>query len=166
MRHESSPCVLLGLNAAPPSVASVLPSGCIVQCLSGPIECCRRPYHFRPLAVVQEHVEQEAAAAAAAAGEAAGDHPDNDNNSINWEQRLAGKDSAAVFKCMQWDPDFETDECEIGWDDRFLGLMRKPLAKFKGDAIPWHRVVAFWYRGELVWSRRAKLQELLERDGK
>merc|ERR1712000_257930 len=113
LRHESSPCVLLGLNAAPPSVASILPSGCVVQCLPGPIECCRRQYHFRPLAVVQEPTEHEgeaagAAAAAAAVGDAAGENPDNDNNVINWEQRLAGKDSAAVYKCMQWDPEFET----------------------------------------------------------
>ena len=41
--------------------------------------------------------------------------------------------------------------------------MRKAVARFTPDKIPWHRVVVFYYANEVVWSRPLKLQQLLDK---
>jgi hypothetical protein len=60
---------------------------------------------------------------------------------VDFAQRVAGLTSEKVYSAIQWDPVWQTGLNEIGWEDRFLGLMRKPVASFSSAAIPFHRVV-------------------------
>jgi len=97
--------------------------------------CCRKPYRWRPPAALnaEEGLKDEAEEEEEAEEELA-----NDNN-VNLEKRLLGKDSEKAYAALKWDPVWSSGLVEIGWEDRFLGLMRKPLAKYSSDRVPFHR---------------------------
>ena len=65
-----------------------------------------------------------------------------------------------MLKCIKWHPLFRGgQDSEIGWEDRFLGLIRKPALNYvPGGAVPFHRVQCFWHKGQLIWWRGDRSQ--------
>lgn len=131
----------------------------------------RRPFTAPNVFLTQQQQAQAAqqrqneAAAAAAAGEG-NDGANGEEEAavaVDWEAELRGVHCELVYKRVLWDPHLTVDDWEIGWEDRFVGIMRKPITVFKpGGAVPWHRVRVFWHQGKVVWSR-GDIEELMKR---
>lgn len=98
-----------------------------------------------------------------------------------------GRSSEEVFNRLKWDTDYDSNDCIIGYQDRFTGIQEIPLSSwehrdvtadgkflraiiffsrdkpdltffFFGLAfIPWHRVYYFKYNGKTIWDRDQKL---------
>jgi hypothetical protein len=156
---------LVGLSQAPPSCAHLVPAGCVVRHVTGPVTaavCSRKRFRF--------------------AAETAAPAPEPHNNEeqqpqqqqpdepVDFAARVAGMSSDKIFAAVRWDPCWKTGvtgssflslvNCfvferilEILWEDRFLGFIRKPVAQFHPSAIPWHRVRAFYQDNKLIWWR-------------
>eukprot|EP01063_Lacrimia_lanifica_P030988 TRINITY_DN5028_c0_g1_i2.p1 TRINITY_DN5028_c0_g1~~TRINITY_DN5028_c0_g1_i2.p1 ORF type:complete len:954 (+),score=129.97 TRINITY_DN5028_c0_g1_i2:233-3094(+) len=71
-----------------------------------------------------------------------------------------------VYKKVMWHPAVDKELVEIGYVDRFKGVLWVAAAQWgsKGafDTIPWHRVVGFRQQGVSFWDREAKLDRLQE----
>jgi poly(A) polymerase len=71
--------------------------------------------------------------------------------------------SEDIYKRILWDDDFEANDFEIGYEDRFRGLMYMPLRNFRGtgDAtseVPFHRVqIIRFHTGAIVWDRTKRI---------
>jgi len=67
-----------------------------------------------------------------------------------------------VYHRIKWDEKYNKDECVIGYEDRFVGIMDSPFDRFDKDLssdtfVPWHRVQYFKVKGEIVWDRRTRV---------
>ena len=72
-----------------------------------------------------------------------------------------------VYHRVMWDEAIAREEMEVGYEDRFVGVLFMPVLKFRhtGDEtteIPFHRVRFFRYRGQIVWDREAKIDLMSE----
>ncbi|KAJ9454722.1 hypothetical protein DIPPA_01689 [Diplonema papillatum] len=76
--------------------------------------------------------------------------------------------SDVVYKKVQWHPNVDADLVEVGYLDRFQGLMWTPLKKWRHggssdfDSIPWHRVTAYRSDGVVFWDRDNRVDRLDE----
>ena len=62
---------------------------------------------------------------------------------------------------LLWDESLKKEEYVVGYEDRFLGVLEIPFNEFclKTD-IPTHRVQYFKRKGELVWDRATKMNNI------
>ncbi|KAL1868966.1 hypothetical protein VTK73DRAFT_3427 [Phialemonium thermophilum] len=75
--------------------------------------------------------------------------------------------AADVLNRIRWDPELDSADYVIGYEDRFLGAQEKALDAWKSDQtheefIPQHRILYFKRRhdGFVVWERRTRKDEL------
>ncbi|KAL2153146.1 hypothetical protein VTH82DRAFT_4301 [Thermothelomyces myriococcoides] len=68
---------------------------------------------------------------------------------------------------IRWDPQIDSSDYVIGYEDRFAGAQEKELSSWKTEQtdeefIPQHRILYFRRKsdGKLVWDRRTRLDEL------
>ena len=85
------------------------------------------------------------------------------------------KTAMDVVKRLVWDADLDTDHCIVGYIDRLEGLKEKYFNAFSWEdiasvdytvlAIPKHRIQYFKYRGEIVWDKRVRLDNVFGSTG-
>ncbi len=148
MSLDGLPVQLIGLSGPPPDCRDMLP-GCVVAPIVGPVTCCNKK-RFKFVAVL-EQLPEAAAAHAPEAPEAGG--AQQEEEAVDFAARVTGLSSDKIFAAVKWDPVWQGGLTEIVWEDRFLGFLRKPVAQFHPSAIPWHRVRAFYHKGQLIWWR-------------
>ncbi len=67
-------------------------------------------------------------------------------------------DGPTVYHQLRWDPRFDASACEIVLTDRPAGTKTIAFREFVPNGpIPWHRIVAFRYRGEVLWDRTERI---------
>ena len=67
-------------------------------------------------------------------------------------------DGQRVYHQLRWDPRFDADACEIVLADRPAGTKVIAFRDFLPNGpIPWHRIIGFRYRGEVLWDRAARV---------
>lgn len=71
--------------------------------------------------------------------------------------------SREVYHRIRWDPRLDAREFSIEYEERGAGSRTVALGEFVPDGeIPWHRVWAFFHRGDRVWDRKRRLDRLDE----
>ncbi|KAK2006600.1 endonuclease/Exonuclease/phosphatase [Colletotrichum eremochloae] len=84
----------------------------------------------------------------------------------------AGKFRTAldVLNRLRWDPDMDTNDFIIGYEDRFLGPQEKALSAWKSEQtheefIPQHRILWFKRRSDnvIVWHRSERIDLLFKK---
>lgn len=80
------------------------------------------------------------------------------------EEEKAGpkfKGSDHIYHRILWDKKLDKAEFSVGYEDRFLGILEIPFEEFnlKTD-IPMHRIKFFRRKGEIVWDRVQKINNL------
>lgn len=71
--------------------------------------------------------------------------------------------SREVYHRIRWDPRLDVREFTIEYEERGAGPRVVALLEFVPDGdIPWHRVWAFFHRGDRVWDRKRRLDRLDE----
>ncbi|TPX15005.1 uncharacterized protein E0L32_004835 [Thyridium curvatum] len=72
-----------------------------------------------------------------------------------------------VLSRLRWDPNLDSSDYIVGYEDRFTGAREKPLEQWKSEQtdeefIPQHRVLYFKRQsdGVIVWERRTRKDEL------
>lgn len=69
-------------------------------------------------------------------------------------------DSQQVYHQLKWDSRFSPDDCEIVLSDHTATDGTKVIGFHEfipGGQIPWHRIIGFRYRGEVLWDRHARI---------
>lgn len=81
----------------------------------------------------------------------------------------AGKfrSSADVISRLRWDPEMDSSDYVVGYEDRFLGIMERALDQWKAEQtdeefIPQHRIEYFKRKsdGVIVWDRKQRKDEV------
>ncbi|XP_035169776.1 leukocyte receptor cluster member 9-like, partial [Oxyura jamaicensis] len=77
------------------------------------------------------------------------------------------RSAGAVLNRLRWDPELDPALATVGYRDRFVGVVERPLLDFfpgpladagPGDlAVPEHRILHVSYRGRRVWDRQRRL---------
>ncbi|KAF0695162.1 Aste57867_14007 [Aphanomyces stellatus] len=80
-----------------------------------------------------------------------------------------------VIHRMLWDDQINQHEVVVGYLDRFIGVMERPITSFNwGDmaalshtetAIPKHRIQYFKWKGDIVWDKRCRLDRVFGSSG-
>ncbi|ETV98563.1 hypothetical protein H310_08687 [Aphanomyces invadans] len=80
-----------------------------------------------------------------------------------------------VIHRMLWDDQVNENEVVVGYLDRFLGIMERPLMSFNWSdistlshmetAIPKHRIQYFKWKGAIVWDKRCRLDRVFGSSG-
>jgi uncharacterized protein (UPF0248 family) len=89
------------------------------------------------------------------------------STTINYPARpvYTGKfrSSADVINRIRWDPDMDSGDYIVGYEDRFLGIMERALDTWKSEQtdeefIPQHRILYFKRKsdGMIVWDRKER----------
>lgn len=89
------------------------------------------------------------------------------NGKVEETFRLTGgkkfRRAADVMNRIRWDPDMESGDYLVGYEDRFVGAREKDLESWKTEQtdeefIPQHRILYFKRRsdGFVVWERRTR----------
>eukprot|EP01115_Flamella_aegyptia_P007384 TRINITY_DN306_c0_g1_i1.p2 TRINITY_DN306_c0_g1~~TRINITY_DN306_c0_g1_i1.p2 ORF type:complete len:72 (+),score=18.48 TRINITY_DN306_c0_g1_i1:221-436(+) len=65
------------------------------------------------------------------------------------------------MKRIKWDTTYDEDDIQIGYEDRFTGIMEAPFNRFDRDVtsetfIPSHRIVYFKCGNQIIWDKRDK----------
>ncbi|KAF9766501.1 hypothetical protein IL306_001125, partial [Fusarium sp. DS 682] len=75
--------------------------------------------------------------------------------------------AADVLNRLRWDPNFDTGDYIIGYEDRFLGARERAVEQWKTEQtdeefIPQHRILYFKRREDnvIVWERRTRIDEI------
>jgi len=72
-------------------------------------------------------------------------------------------DGQRVYHQLRWDPRFDADACEIVLLDRHAGTKVIAFRDYLPNGpIPWHRIVGFRYRGEVLWDRASRIDRRTE----
>lgn len=67
-------------------------------------------------------------------------------------------DGQSVYHQLRWDPRFDADACEIVLADRPAGTKVIAFRDYLPNGpIPWHRIIGFRYRGEVLWDRAERI---------
>ena len=68
---------------------------------------------------------------------------------------------------IRWDPQLDSSDYVVGYEDRFTGAQEKELEAWKSEQtdeefIPQHRILYFKRKsdGRKVWDRRTRFDEL------
>lgn len=85
------------------------------------------------------------------------------------------KTACAVVKRIIWDPDLSEADFIVGYMDRFNGIEEKEFSSLNWDdvtstdpsslALPEHRIHYFKYRGEKVWDKKSRLDNVFGSTG-
>jgi 2'-5' RNA ligase/uncharacterized protein (UPF0248 family) len=91
------------------------------------------------------------------------------------EKKCSMKTAGDVVHRIQWDTEINQDHVIVGYLDRFLGLKECLFSTFDwGDivladigalAIPEHRINYFKYKGEVVWDKNIRLDNVFGSTG-
>lgn len=66
-----------------------------------------------------------------------------------------------VFHRIKWDPEQDSRDYIIGYEDRFVGLMEIDFHEFEvKNEIPFHRIKYFRRGDEVIWDRTKRLDKL------
>jgi len=72
-----------------------------------------------------------------------------------------------VLSRIRWDPSIDAADYVVGYEDRFIGIIEKPLVAWTNEQtdeefIPQHRIVYFRRSsdGKKVWDRRERIDEI------
>ncbi|KAK4450664.1 nuclear poly(A) polymerase 1 [Podospora aff. communis PSN243] len=75
--------------------------------------------------------------------------------------------AADVMNRIRWDPEMESSDFLVGYEDRFVGAREKALDLWKSEQtdeefIPQHRILYFKRKsdGEVLWERRTRKDEI------
>ena len=72
--------------------------------------------------------------------------------------------SEDVLHRLQWDASYDLAAVRLGYDDRIVGPMEMPAAKFRpvseGGDLPYHRISYFRTADRLLWDRLARLDRV------
>lgn len=67
-------------------------------------------------------------------------------------------DGQSVYHQLRWDPRFDADACEIVLADRPAGTKVIAFRDYLPNGpIPWHRIIGFRYRGDVLWDRGERI---------
>lgn len=80
--------------------------------------------------------------------------------------------STDVMNRIRWDPNLDSSDFIVGYDDRFTGIQEKKFEEWKSELtdeefIPQHRVMYFKRKsdGEIVWDRRLRVDKIFGNEG-
>jgi uncharacterized protein (UPF0248 family) len=80
--------------------------------------------------------------------------------------------STDVMSRIRWDPNLDSSDFIVGYDDRFTGIQEKKFEEWKSELtdeefIPQHRVMYFKRKsdGEIVWDRRLRVDKIFGNEG-
>ena len=83
------------------------------------------------------------------------------------QPRAKLRPASDVLHRLRWDPELDSADYVIGYEDRFLGVREMALAKWKTEQtdlefIPQHRIVYFRRKGDgvKVWDRERRIDEM------
>ena len=72
-----------------------------------------------------------------------------------------------ILNRLRWDPNLDSSDYVVGYEDRFLGTREIPLDKWKSEQtdeefIPQHRIVYFKKRsdGVIVWDKEKRVDKI------
>lgn len=75
--------------------------------------------------------------------------------------------AADVMNRLRWDPELDSADFVVGYEDRFLGAQEKALEAWKSEQtdeefIPQHRILYFKRKsdGSVVWERRTRKDDI------
>jgi len=75
--------------------------------------------------------------------------------------------AADVMNRIRWDPQLDSNDFVVGYEDRFVGAREKALEAWKNEQtdeefIPQHRILYFKRKsdGEVLWERRTRKDEI------
>lgn len=73
------------------------------------------------------------------------------------------KTEKETYNTIKWDPRFNELQFSIEYRDKEVSYKKVPFGQYSpnGD-VPWHRIVRFYYRNNLVWDRENKIEILDE----
>ena len=101
--------------------------------------------------------------------------PENEDNELLNEKKCSMKTAKEVVHRIQWDNEINKDYIIVGYLDRFLGLKECLFNTFDwGDivladlgalAIPEHRIHWFKYKGEKIWDKNTRLDNVFGSTG-
>ncbi len=105
------------------------------------------------------------------------DDPDDSRSEKAEIKKSSMRTASDVISRILWDPDIKSEDCTIGYLDRFVGIIEKPFAAFSWEdiatvannvlAIPKHRIQYFKFRDEIVWDKRTQTDNVFgSRGGK
>ncbi|KKA27085.1 hypothetical protein TD95_001115 [Thielaviopsis punctulata] len=92
--------------------------------------------------------------------------PPQSRNAVVPKKKGGGKfrTAADVLNRLKWDASLNTDDFLVGYEDRFVGAMERPVSAWKTEQtdeefIPQHRILYFKRKadGEVVWDRRSRI---------
>ncbi|EDO48331.1 predicted protein, partial [Nematostella vectensis] len=85
------------------------------------------------------------------------------------------KTATDVISRILWDKQLNKDDFCVGYLDRFIGVMERPFTEFSWEdlasvdynvlAIPKHRIQYFKYRGNIVWDKRERIDDVFGSTG-
>eukprot|EP01125_Pyxidicula_operculata_P010883 TRINITY_DN3575_c0_g1_i1.p1 TRINITY_DN3575_c0_g1~~TRINITY_DN3575_c0_g1_i1.p1 ORF type:complete len:937 (-),score=135.71 TRINITY_DN3575_c0_g1_i1:130-2940(-) len=90
------------------------------------------------------------------------DRDSNDGQSQDGSKKKL-RTSEQIYNRIKWDSAFDTSQCLIGYEDRFLGMTEIQFDLFrhpKTEFIPFHRVWFIKVGGKVVWDREKRLDLL------
>ena len=80
------------------------------------------------------------------------------------------KTATDVLSRIFWDDELDVEDFAVGYLDRFLGIVEKPVTAFSWEdiasvdyntlAIPKHRICYYKYKGWTVWDKEKRLDEV------
>ncbi|RYP48363.1 hypothetical protein DL768_005732 [Monosporascus sp. mg162] len=77
------------------------------------------------------------------------------------------RSSADVISRLRWDPEMDSSDYIVGYEDRFLGIRERPLDQWKSEQtdeefIPQHRIEYFKRKsdGVVVWDRKQRRDDI------
>lgn len=112
-----------------------------------------------------ENIDADAdeAAAAVTAARAARKSKASKATSLQGQPGTKLRPAADVLSRLRWDPNIDSGDYVLGYDDRFVGCMEIPLDSWKTEQtdeefIPQHRILYFRRKsdGVVVWDRESK----------
>jgi len=68
-----------------------------------------------------------------------------------------------VFSRIKWDQQYDKNQCVVGYEDRFVGIMEGPFELWANrdlteeTFIPWHRVQYFKIGDKILWDKKKKI---------
>ena len=82
-------------------------------------------------------------------------------------QYIKGKSLRSASEVMgrvRWNFKQHKKNFEVAYVDRFKGQIWVPFTKFDSGNIPEHRIEAFSYRGDIIWSKSSHIDRIFQYD--
>jgi len=99
---------------------------------------------------------------------------ENDDGSAAPKKKM--RTAEDVIKRIRWQQGLKSEDFSVGYLDRFLGVQEKEFGAFSWDdiatlddyavlAIPKHRIQYFKYRGNVIWDKPSRLDNVFGSTG-